>query len=186
MTESSTKKKNLFYMIILILTLITMIIGVTLAYFKLIASQKEEGTVLYTGTLQITYVNGTYIEHPDLYPMNNVTYNTYNDVYRNTFSVVSTGTLDQTIWIDMEIATNEFNPNSLKYAVFNSKGAELLRGYVPKSGKANLANNIFLAHDATATYTLIIWWQDGNYQLKTEMGSVITGRIEVDAKQIRY
>ena len=187
MIESGTKKKNLFYMITLILTLIIMIIGATLAYFKLVASQDEEGTVLYTGTLQITYIDGTYIKNPDLYPLSNVTYNTYDKVYRNTFAVASSGTLDQTISIDMEINTNEFNENSLKYAVFNSQGVELQRGYVPKSGLANLANNIYLAHDGTATYTLIIWWDSNTgFNQVSEMGSTVSGKIDIYAKQIRY
>ena len=50
MMESSESKKRIFYMIVLILTFITMIIGATLAYFSLISSQREEGTVLYIGT----------------------------------------------------------------------------------------------------------------------------------------
>ena len=44
-------------MIVLLLTLITMIIGATLAYLNLVGSQKEEGTVLYTGTVKINYID---------------------------------------------------------------------------------------------------------------------------------
>ena len=66
MMESSIKKKNLFYTIVLILTLIVMIVGATLAYYKLVASQKEDSTVLYTGTLQIQYLDGVYIKDPEL------------------------------------------------------------------------------------------------------------------------
>ena len=58
MMESSESKKSIFYMVVLILTLITMIIGATLAYFKLLSSQKEEGTKLYTGKLEINYIDG--------------------------------------------------------------------------------------------------------------------------------
>ena len=39
MMESSESKKSIFYMVVLILTLITMIIGATLAYFKLLYSE---------------------------------------------------------------------------------------------------------------------------------------------------
>ena len=42
MMESSEEKKKIFYTIVLILTLITMIVGATLAYFSLVGSQKEE------------------------------------------------------------------------------------------------------------------------------------------------
>ena len=103
MVESSTKKKDLFYIIVLILTLITMIIGATFAYFKLVGSQKEDNTILYTGTLKINYINGTEIENPELLPIENVDYNTHDKVYRNNFEITSTGTLDQTISIDLKI-----------------------------------------------------------------------------------
>lgn len=185
MMESSQQKKNLFYMIVLILTLITMIVGATLAYFKLVASQKEESTVLYTGTLSIEYIDGTYIKNPDLYPIKNVNYNTYKYVYRNNFAVTSTGTLDQTISLDVEITKNEFYENALKYAVYNSEGVEMQRGNVPQSGKVNLASNLYLASNGTTKYTLIIWLDNTNYNQNFEMGNTITGRIDVYAKQVR-
>ena len=81
MVENSTEKKRTFYIVVLILTLITMIIGATLAYLRLVGSQKEEGTVLYTGTLQINYIDGTYIKNPELFPLKTVDVNTYDKVY---------------------------------------------------------------------------------------------------------
>lgn len=186
MVENSTEKKKIFYTIVLILTLITMIIGATLAYFQLVASQKKDGTALYTGTLQITYIDGTYIKGPELYPLNNVTYNTYDSVYRNNFSVVSSGTLDQTISIDLEIAENEFTENAVKYAIFNSSGIEMARGNVPKSGNVNLTSNLYLAHDGESKYTLILWLDNTNYNQNYEMGHIITGKINVYAKQMKY
>ena len=172
-------------MIVLILTLITMIIGATLAYFKLVASQKEEGTVLYTGTLQINYIDGTYIKDPILYPMNNVTYNTYDGVYRNNFSVASSGTLDQTITIDLDVTKNQFTPNAIKYALFNNYGEEMSTGYVSGTGTVTLASNLFLANNATARYTLIIWLDKTDYDQTFESGHVISGKITIHAKQKR-
>jgi len=185
MVENNQENKSFFYMIILVITLITMIIGATLAYFKLVASQKEEGTVLYTGTLQINYIDGTYIKNPELYPLNYVTYNTYKDVYRNNFSVVSSGTLDQTISVDLDVSNNEFAPNAIKYAIFNSKGEQMSTGFVPKTGSVTLAQNMFLRHDAMAQYTLIIWLDNTNYNQNFEMGNKISGKITVYAKQTR-
>ena len=186
MIESSNEKKRLFYMVVLILTLITMIIGATLAYLKLVGSQKEEGTVLYTGTLRINYIDGRYIEDPELIPMSNVNFSTYENVYRNNFSITSTGTLDQTIAISMEITDNEFSDNVLKYLLYSENGNQLATGSIPKSGEINLVNNIFLAHGDTAKYTLIIWWASTDYNQNGEMGSTITGRINADAKQVKY
>lgn len=183
--ESSIKKKKKFYMIILIMTLFSLLIGVTLTYYKFLSSQKEESTVLYTGTLAIEYIDGVYIKDPELYPMYNVTYNTYDNVYRNTFAVTSTGTLDQTIWIDVDITKNMFNENALKYAIFNSEGVEMTRGYVPQSGKFNIGSNLYLASNATTRYTLIIWLDNTKYNQNFEMGTIVSGRIDVYAKQVR-
>lgn len=185
MVENNNDKKSIFYMIVLILTLITMIIGASLAYFRLIASQKEEGTVLYTGTLQISYIDGTYIKNPELYPIKSVTYHTYNNVYRNNFAVTSSGTLDQTISVDLDVAKNEFAPNAIKYAIYNSSGERMATGSVPKTGSVTLARNMFLAHDSTARYTLIIWLDNTNYNQNFEMGNIINGKITVYAKQTR-
>ncbi len=186
MIESSENKKKLFYLIVLVLTFITMIIGATLAYFMLKASQKEEGTVLYTGTLQINYINGIYLENPELLPLKNVTYNSYKDVYRNNFAISSSGTLDQIIAVDLDISKNEFAANAIKYALYNSKGKELTRGTVQNKGAKNLINNIFLGHGETAIYTLIIWLDNTNYNQNFEMGHIITGKINVHAIQARY
>lgn len=186
MMESSQSKKKMFYMIVLILTLIVAIIGATLAYFSLVASQKKEGTVLYTGTLEINYIDGVYIRNPKLYPLKSVSYETYNDVYRNTFGVKSTGTLDQNIKIDLNVSKNEFTEKALKYVVYSEKGYELSTGYVPKDGKVNLADNMYLASNDTARYTLIIWLDNTNYNQNFEMSKTITGSITVYATQVKY
>ena len=186
MTESSLKKKNLFYTIVLILTLITMIIGATLAFYQLMSSQKEEGTVLYSGTLQVEYLDGVYIKNPDLYPTKHVDYNTYNGVYRNNFAVISTGTLEGTMAIDVNITKNEFQENALKYAIYNSEGVQMDNGYVPKSGKFNLTSNIYIKSNSTVKYTLIIWLDNTNYNQNFEMGKTVSGRIDIYAKQLKY
>ena len=132
------------------------------------------------------YIDGVYIKNPTLYPLKSVDYNTYKDVYRNTFGVKSSGTLDQNIQIDLNISKNEFSNNSLKYIVYNERGYEMASGYVPKTGKVTLANNMYLASNDTARYTLIIWLDNTNYNQNFEMGSTITGSITVYATQIKY
>ena len=71
MMESSEEKKKIFYAIVLILTLITMIVGATLAYFSLVASQNKDETMLYTGKLEINYIDGVHIRNPILTPKEN-------------------------------------------------------------------------------------------------------------------
>lgn len=186
MMESSESKKRIFYTIVLLLTLITMIIGATLAYFSLVASQKEEGTVIYTGKLEIDYIDGVYIKNPTLLPIKNPGYNTYENVYRNTFSVASSGTLEQVIQVDLEVTTNEFSNNMLKFAIYNENGQNLKNGNVPQSGLVNLISDTYLAPVGTAKYTLMIWLDNTNYNQNSEMGKTITGRINIHSKQIKY
>jgi len=186
MMESSESKKSLFYTIVLVLTLVIMIIGATMAYFSLVASQKEEGTVLYTGKLEINYIDGVYIKNPELIPMKNPEYDTYKGVYRNSFSVASSGTLEQTIDLELELGHNEFKENAMKYAIFNEKGDRIASGTVPKQGKVTLASNMYLEATGTAKYTLILWLDNTGYNQNGEMGKTITGKINIHSKQLRY
>lgn len=186
MMESSESKKRIFYMTVLILTLITMIIGATLAYFSLIASQKEDGTVLYTGKLEINYIDGIYIKDPILIPMNTPTYETYDNVYRNSFSVASSGTLDQTIAVELEVSTNEFREDAIKYALYNQNGDRISIGNVQKEGIVTLAKDMYLKSTGTAKYTLIIWLEQKNYDQGFEMGHIISGKINIHSKQLKY
>lgn len=186
MMESSESKKSLFYMIVLILTLITMIIGATLAYFALLASQEEEGTVLYTGKLEINYIDGVYIKNPELVPMDDPTYDTYEGVYRNSFAVASSGTMDQTISLELDISLNQFKPNFIKYIVFNEKGQKITMGSAPSEGKVTIASDMYLEATGTAKYTMILWLDNMGYNQNSEMGKRIVGKINIHSKQMRY
>ena len=186
MMESSESKKSLFYMRVLIFTLIIMIIGATIAYFSLLDSQKEEGTVLYTGKLEINYIDGVYIKDPELIPTKNPNYNTYKGVYRNSFSIASSGTLEQTIDLELDVANNEFIEGAIKYAIFNEAGNRITTGVVPQEGKVTLATNMYLSATGTAKYTLMVWLDNTNYNQNGEMGKTITGKINIHSKQLRY
>ena len=185
MMESSEGKKNIFYTFVLVLTLIIMIVGATLAYFSLVGSQKEEGTVLYTGKLEINYIDGVYIKNPELIPTRNPGYNTYKGVYRNSFAVASSGTLKQTIEVELEVANNEFIENAMKYAIYNEKGDRLALGSIPKKGKVTLTSDMYLEPTGTAKYTLLIWLDNTNYNQNNEMGKTITAKINVHSRQLR-
>ena len=186
MMESSESKKNIFYMIVLILTLITMIIGATLAYFSLLKSQVEEGTVLYTGKLEINYIDGVYVNNPGLLPIKNPGYNTYSGVYRNNFSVASSGTLEQTIDIELDVSKNEFKPDAIKYAIYNELGQRITKGSVPNEGTVTMASDMYLAPTGTAKYTLLVWLDDTEYNQNDQMGKSIVGKINIHSKQMRY
>ena len=179
-------KKKIFYSVVLILTFVIMAVSTTIAYFSFIDSQKKDKTHLYTGTLSINYIDGVYINNPNLYPLDNVDFNTKEHVYRNNFEIKSSGTLDQKIKIDLVVSKNDFKFEQLKYKLYNDNGLELTYGYIPKDGSVILTENMFLGHDETAKYTLIIWLDNKDYNQNSEMGKKIVGRIDVNASQIKY
>ena len=85
--NNSKSKSDLFYFIVLILTLIIMVIGVTFTYFSLIASDKEDSTIIKTGTLAINYIDSNAIDTYALMPINEPDLNTKYSVYKKNFSV---------------------------------------------------------------------------------------------------
>lgn len=186
MSSKYEKRKKTFYFVILVLTFLTMIASASFAYYSLVASQEDEKTILHTGKLEINYIDGVYIKNPKLFPMTTPNYDTYDRVYRNKFSVVSSGTLDQTIEIFLDVSKNEFTEGTIKYLLYNVYGQELGRGNVPQSGQIKLVDNLFLVHDGTATYTLILWMDETYYNQNYEMGHNITGSLIINSKQIRY
>ena len=186
MMESSEEKKRIFYAIVLILTLIIMIVGATLAYFSLVASQKKDDTVLYTGKLEIDYIDGVHIKNPVLIPKKNPSFYTTDGVYKNTFSVVSSGTLEQTIEVELELSKNEFTPGIMRYAIFNEKGQTLKTDVLPKEGKVTLIDNIYLEPTGKATYTLMIWINSTDKNQNSESGKNISGKINVHARQLKH
>ena len=104
--NDSKSRTDIFYFIVLILTLLVMIVGVTFTYFSLIASDREDSTKVKTGTLAINYIDGSTIDTYALMPINEPNLNTKYSVYKKSFSVRSTGTLDQTLDIYMYITNN--------------------------------------------------------------------------------
>lgn len=182
------KNRNNKYMLLLLFTLLFVSISTTLSYLSLIKSQKEEGTKLYTGKLEINYLDGVYIKNPELSPISSTpNYSTYDNVYRNTFIVTSSGTLNQTISVDMEITKNDFSDDVIRYIIFNANGEKMTQGGIKnKLGKINLVDNLYLAYDGQAKYTLILWYASTGYDQSKEMGYSLCGRIKVYSKQVRY
>ena len=185
MYENSNDKKNFFYIVILILTLITMIVGITFALYSLMASQKKDNTILYTGKLELNFIDGIYIDNPTLFPRNVPSVNDYDNVYRNNFVVTSTGTLDQRISISVEMIENTFNNGNIKYALYNANNVLMSSGNLPKAGVVNMANNLFLGYNESARYLLLVWFDDNGENQNEDMGKVIKAKINVESIQIR-
>lgn len=184
--NNSKSKSDLFYFIVLILTLIIMVIGVTFTYFSLIASDKEDSTIIKTGTLAINYIDGNAIDTYALMPINEPDLSTKYSVYKKNFSVKSTGTLDQTLDIYMYITNNEFDDNILAYSLYDSAGNRLSKGDIPKNGKILLDSGIYLKSNEEKKFIVLIWLKENNKQQDYEMGKTFTGGFDITASQIKY
>lgn len=184
----SKSKNDIFYLIILILTMITMVVGITFTYFGLIASEKEDSTRVQTGTLSINYIDGKEIEPYLLMPIKEPTLNTKYSVYKKKFSVSSDGTLDQTLDIYIKVKNNEFANNALKFALYDSTNRKLATGSIPsKAGsRVLMTSGKYLKSNYTENFTVLIWLQENNKNQDYEKGKTFTGGFEITATQIKY
>lgn len=185
MYENSNDKKNFFYVVILILTLITMIMGISFALYSLMASQKKDSTVLYSGKLELNFIDGIYIDNPVLFPRGVPSASDYDNVYRNNFVITSTGTLDQRISISVEVLENTFSNGNIKYALYNANNVLLNTGILPETGIVNMVSNLFLGYNDSARYLLLVWFDENGQDQNGDMGKVIRGKINVESMQIK-
>lgn len=184
--DNSKRKNDVFYLVLLILTMITMVISITFTYFSLMASQKEDSTKVKTGTLSINYVDGKEFNTYDLIPTGEPNINTDYAVYKKKFSVSSDGTLDQYLDIYMQVTKNEFANNALKYKLYDSNNKKISNGYIPSSGKIILASNQYLKSGTKNDYTVLIWLQENNQNQDYEQKNVFVGSFDVNAVQVKY
>ena len=178
------KKGELFYFILLILSLIIMLVGMSFSYYALFKSDKKDSTIVKTGTLKINYVDGRQIKTYALLPTNEPNINTVFSVYKKEFSVESTGSLDQTLEIYMNITKNDFTNNALGYKLYDENNNLLSKGDIPKTGSILLANDIFLENNKTKSFTMLIWLKETNENQDYEQGKEFSGGFEIKANQI--
>lgn len=181
---NSKSKKDIFYLILLILTLITMIIGVTFTFYALMASEEEDGTQIKTGTLSINYIDGKAIDTYALLPIDEPSIDSVYSVYKKNFSVKSDGTLDQNLDIYISVTKNEFTNNSLKFSLYDSNNKKIATGSIPSSGKVLMISNDYLESGHTNNYTVLIWLQENNNNQDYEQNKVFIGGFDITANQI--
>ena len=190
--NNTANKKDIFYLVVLLLTFITVIVGATFALYAFVFKQEEGASAVYTGTLSIQYLSGEIISPHSMYPIEKPTIDTEKNVYKNEFKVTNHGSLNCLLDIKIEIKDNTFpyddkkKTGPLKYSLYNSNGGELSEGTIDnKSEIFTIADNITLEHNDFESFTLIIWIQNDpdKNQIKDVNGKILTGRIRVDAIQ---
>lgn len=181
--NNTADKKDIFYIVVLILTFITVIVGAAFALYTFIFSQEEGTSAVYTGTLSIEYLSGEIINCNLLYPTEKPDINTEKNVYKNNFKVTNTGSLDSLLTIEIEINQNEFSNKTLKYSLYNKDENELSEGYIEGKNSSTIASNIALKNNETEEFTLVIWIEETGENQNEEMKKNLTGLIRVDAAQ---
>lgn len=177
-------KKDLFYFILLFLTLVVMIVGVTFSYFSLMASEKKDSTWIKTGTLAIDYIDGRNFNDYLLLPISEPNLDTLYSVSKKKFSVSSTGTLDQTMDIYITVTNNDFDSNALGFSIYDSNNQKIGVGRLPSSGKVLIASDVYLKGGDLANFTVLIWLWENNQNQDYEQGNSFSGGFEIDAKQV--
>lgn len=194
---SINNKKNVYYIVSLILTLLVFVAASTFAYFEVVANREKDSTKIYTGTFMINYHQGDVIKGINLVPGTDFgngakepNINTEHNVYKNTFTVSNSGTLDALLDISIDITNNDFtyyvnkedrNKNILKYTLFTSNGGILSTGDIPASGNLKISSNLKLENNKSENYTLMIWLYDNGTNQNEEQGKTFSGKIIVDA-----
>lgn len=184
--NNSKSKNDIFYMILLVLTIVTMLIGITFTYFSLMAKEKDDSTRVQTGTLSINYIDGREINTYALLPINEPNLDTKYSTYKKKFSVASNGTLDQYIDMYIDVTNNEFAPSALGFALYDSSNNKISKGWIPKTGKVLMASNIFLKSGEAKDFTVLIWLQENNQNQDYEQGNIFVGGFDIDGRQVKY
>lgn len=181
---NSKSKKDIFYLILLILTLIVMVVGVTFTYYSLMTSEKKDSTQIRTGTLSINYIDGSEIDTYALLPIDEPSIDSVYSVYKKNFSVESDGTLDQNLDIYINVTKNGFTNNSLKFSLYDSNNNKIATGSIPSSGEVLMISNDYLKSGSTNYYTVLIWLQENNMNQDHEQNKVFIGGFDITANQI--
>lgn len=180
--NTTANKKDFFYIVVLVLTFITVIIGATFAIYSLIFSHKEGSSSVYTGTFSIEYLSGDIISCNLLKPMEDVDLEDESNVYKNNFRVTNTGTLDGLIAIVLELNVNEFSNDTLMYSIYDDEGL-LVEDYLEGKNDIVIADKIALDKNSSKNFTLVVWIKENGENQNKEMRKNLVGKIRVDASQ---
>ena len=170
-------------MVVLVLTFITFVVGMTFAAYTWIFKQKEGTSSVYTGTLKVTYYSGNVIDVNLLWPIEKPSIDDTDKIYRNDFEVSNTGTLDAIMRVEIVPEQNEFANDILNYVLYDSEKNEISTGVINGINNIDIVSNVVLESEKTEKYTLIIWLQESNENQNSEMKKNFLASISVDADQ---
>lgn len=176
-------KKEVFLITIYIISIFFIGIGVTFSYFSMVKSAKKDSTKIYSGTLNINFIQGNDVSVDVLYPISEPSFNTTRNVYRNRFGVSTEGTLEQNVSIKFFVSDTMFSNNSIKYALYTSSGTKIETGYLNK-GVTVLTDNLYFKPIETREFVLLLWLDENSKDQNLEQNKKMTGTITVESVQL--
>lgn len=176
-------KKEVFLIVIYLISIFFIGIGVTFSYFSMVKSANKDSTKIYSGTLNINYIQGSDVSIDVLYPISEPSFNTSRNVYRNKFGVNTDGTLEQNVSIRFFASDTTFSNNSIKYALYNSNGTKIETGYINK-GLTVLTDNLYFKSVETREFVLLLWLDENSKDQNLEQDKKLTGTIIIESTQL--
>lgn len=184
--NSGASRKDFFYVVVLILTFITFVVGMTFAIYYWVHSQEEGSSAVYTGTLYIEYTSGDVINlNKSIYPRTKPSFDATDNVYRNEFSITNTGNLNGIMKINIHTISNTFSDDVVKYILFNANGDELATGFLNGEMDRNIMDNLVINANSTENFVLSVWINETDNDQSYEMSKKLVGTILVDAVQVK-
>jgi len=178
-------KKEMFNIILYLLVIFFIGAGVTFSYFALVAEADKDSTRIYAGKMDISFIQGQDVSVDILYPISEPSFNAIRNVYRNRFSIKTTGTLEQMVSIRFKSTLNEFADDSIKYAMYTADGNKLATGYINQIDNL-LVDNLYFRENEDREFVLLIWLDNNGKDQNLEQKKKLTGTIIVDSVQMKY
>lgn len=180
-------KANIFIIILFIVTLLTLIIGATFAWFtaSVTGNETASSVIVQTGTVGINFTDGNEIVLRNAKP---------GDSGSKEFTVESSAEANmlQQYSINWDISTFNFDkPDELVYSI---EGETNKDGKVVNVKDKPMPTTIGVSEVAEGTikpeevhtYTLTIKYIDNNHEQSVNNGKQFYGKIKITADKIRY
>ena len=169
--KEERKNNKIYYWSIITAIIIILSMGVSYAWFT--SEIVKNPNLVNTGTLQIKYDQGNYIDASNIKPATEAqvleSYKNGSCIYKqdreqgitnehicayNTFTITNTGSINTNVFIDLIDVTNTYTSSYLRYKLLENEPQELV-GYV--LNQTRLASNVELQTSKSKTFTLLVW-----------------------------
>ena len=196
--KEERKNNKIYYGSIIIAIIIILSIGVSYAWFT--SKIVKNSNLVTTGTLQIKYDQGNYIDASNIKPATEAqvleSYKNGSCIYKqdreqgitnehicayNTFTITNTGSINTNVFIDLIDVTNTYTSSYLRYKLLENEPQELV-GYV--LNQTRLASNVELQTSKSKTFTLLVWLDEN--AKNPDMEKEYRAKINVFGRETSY